>query len=55
LPKSVHPSAKAAIAEITNAESAAHARKAITAFAADFGAKRASPRSGAGRWCGDKC
>jgi len=39
LPKSAQPSAKAAIAEITNAESAAHARKAITAFAGDFGAK----------------
>ena len=39
LPKSAHPSAKAALAEIYNAEDKAHALVAIKAFEADFGAK----------------
>jgi putative transposase len=39
LPKSAHPGAKAALAEIYNAEDAEHARKAVKAFEADYGAK----------------
>ena len=39
LPKSVHPSAKAALAEIYNAEDKRHALVAIKAFEVDFGAK----------------
>ena len=39
LPKSAHPGAKAALAEIYNAEDAEHARTAVTAFERDFGAK----------------
>ena len=39
LPKSAHPSAKAALAEIYNAEDKAHALKAVKAFEADYGAK----------------
>lgn len=39
LPKSAHPSAKAALAEIYNAEDKAHAVAAVKAFEADFGAK----------------
>jgi len=39
LPKSAHPGAKAALAEIYNAEDREHAVKAITAFEADYGAK----------------
>ena len=39
LPKSAHPSAKAALAEIYNAEDKTHALAAVTAFEADFGAK----------------
>ena len=39
LPKSAHPGAKAALAEIFNAEDAEHARKAATAFADLYGAK----------------
>jgi len=39
LPKSAHPGAKAALAEIYNAEDAEHARTAVTTFEADFGAK----------------
>jgi putative transposase len=38
LPKSAHPGAKAALAEIYNAEDHDHAMKAIKAFEADFGA-----------------
>jgi putative transposase len=39
LPKSAHPGAKAALAEIFNAEDAEHARKAAKAFDASYGAK----------------
>src|SRR5277367_2103219 len=39
LPKSAHPAAKAALAEIYNAEDKAHALTAIKAFEADYGAK----------------
>ena len=39
LPKSAHPSAKAALAEIYNAEDTIHATAAVKAFEADFGAK----------------
>ena len=39
LPKSAHPSAKAALAEIYNAEDKTHATAAVKAFEADFGAK----------------
>jgi transposase-like protein len=39
LPKSAHPGAKAALAEIYNAEDKDHAVKAAKAFAADYGAK----------------
>jgi putative transposase len=39
LPKSAHPSAKAALAEIYNAEDKQHALAAVKAFEADFGAK----------------
>ena len=39
LPKSAHPSAKAALAEIYNAEDKAHALVAVKAFEIDFGAK----------------
>src|SRR5674476_782585 len=39
LPKSAHPSAKAALAEIYNAEDKTHAVAAVKAFEADFGAK----------------
>jgi len=39
LPRSAHPGAKAALAEIYNAEDAEHARTAVTAFERDFGAK----------------
>jgi transposase-like protein len=39
LPKSAHPSAKAALAEIYNAEDKTHALAAVKAFEADFGAK----------------
>jgi transposase-like protein len=39
LPKSAHPSAKAALAEIYNAEDRGHALKAVKTFAADYGAK----------------
>ena len=39
LPKSAHPGAKAALAEIFNAEDKDHARKAATAFEAGYGAK----------------
>src|ERR687897_240402 len=39
LPKSAHPAAKRALAEIYNAEDKTHARVAAQAFAADFGAK----------------
>lgn len=39
LPKSVHPSARRALAEIRDAEDRAHAEAAIKAFANDFGAK----------------
>jgi putative transposase len=39
LPKSSHPGAKKALAEIYNAEDRAHAVKAVNAFAADYGAK----------------
>jgi putative transposase len=39
LPKSVHSRAKSAIKEITCAENKAEARKAVEAFAAEFGAK----------------
>lgn len=39
LPKSAQPGAKAALAEIYNAEDAQHARKAAQAFAADYGTK----------------
>ncbi len=39
LPKSAHPSAKAALAEIWGAEDRTHAVAAVKAFEADFGAK----------------
>ena len=39
LPKSAHPSAKAALAEIYNAEDKQHALAAVKAFTIDFGAK----------------
>jgi transposase-like protein len=39
LPKSVHPAAKRALAEIYNAEDKTHARAAAKAFAAEFGTK----------------
>ena len=39
LPKSAHPAAKAALAEIYNAEDKTHATAAAKAFAAEFGAK----------------
>jgi putative transposase len=39
LPKSAHPGAKAALAEIYNAEDKDHAQKAVKAFEADYGAK----------------
>jgi transposase-like protein len=39
LPKSAHPSARAALAEIYNAEDKDHALAAAKAFAADYGAK----------------
>ena len=39
LPRSAHPGAKAALAEIYNAEDAEHARTAVTALERDFGAK----------------
>jgi len=39
LPKSAQPGAKAALAEIWNAEDKEHAKKAAKAFAADYGAK----------------
>ncbi|WP_139307058.1 IS256 family transposase [Modestobacter sp. DSM 44400] len=39
LPKSVHPGAKKALAEIYNAEDKTHARAAAKAFAATYGAK----------------
>jgi putative transposase len=39
LPKSAHPGAKAALAEIYNAEDKAHALAAVKAFEADYGTK----------------
>ena len=39
LPKSAHPGAKAALAEIYNAEDKDHAMRAVKAFDADYGAK----------------
>jgi putative transposase len=39
LPKSAHPGAKAALAEIYNADDRDHAMKAVKAFEADYGAK----------------
>jgi transposase-like protein len=39
LPKSAHPGAKSALAEIYNAEDKDHALKAVKAFEADYGAK----------------
>jgi hypothetical protein len=39
LPKSAHPGAKAALAEIYNAEDRDHALNAVKAFDADYGAK----------------
>ena len=39
LPKSAHPAAKRALAEIYNAEDKTHARAAARVFAAEFGAK----------------
>ncbi len=39
MPKSVHPRAKAALREITEAEDKPHAEKAIEAFAGEFSAK----------------
>ena len=44
LPKSAHPGAKAALAEIFNAEDKEHALKAAKAFEADYGAEW--PRAG---------
>jgi putative transposase len=39
LPKSAHPGAKLALAEIYNAEDRQHAEKAAKAFEADYGVK----------------
>jgi hypothetical protein len=39
LPKSAHAGAKAALADIRNAEDLEHARKAATAFENDYGKK----------------
>jgi transposase-like protein len=39
LPKSAHPGAKKALAEIWNAEDKDHARAAVKAFASAYGAK----------------
>jgi transposase-like protein len=39
LPKSAHPGAKKALAEIWNAEDKDHARAAVKALAATYGAK----------------
>ncbi len=39
LPKSMHPGAKAALAEIYNAEDKAHALQAVKAFEVNYGAK----------------
>ena len=39
VPKSAQPGAKAALAEIYNAEDREHAEKAVKAFEADYGAK----------------
>jgi putative transposase len=39
LPKSAHPGAKAALAEVFNAEDKDHARRAAKAFEVDYGAK----------------
>jgi transposase-like protein len=39
LPESAHPGAKKALAEVWNAEDRAHAEKAMTAFASQYGAK----------------
>ena len=39
LPKSAHPGAKAAIAEIWNAEDKSHARDAVKEFESTYGAK----------------
>jgi transposase-like protein len=39
LPKSAHPGAKKALAEIWNAEDREHARRAVAAFKAAYGAK----------------
>ncbi len=39
LPKSVHPAARRAVAEIRDAEDGAHAETAIKAFSAEFGVK----------------
>ena len=39
LPKSAHPGAKKALAEIWNAEDKQHALDAVTAFVAAYGAK----------------
>ena len=39
LPKSAHPGAKAALAQIYNAEDRDHALQAVKAFEADYGAK----------------
>jgi transposase-like protein len=39
LPKSAQPSARAALAEIYNAEDKTHAKAAAKAFAAEFGVK----------------
>src|SRR5947208_12079104 len=43
LPKSAHPRAKKALAEIWNAEDKDHARTAVKAFAAAYGAKSPKP------------
>jgi len=43
LPKSAHPGAKSALAEIYNAEDKAHAIKAVKAFEADYGARTTNP------------
>jgi transposase-like protein len=45
LPKSAHPGAKKALAEIWNAEDKDHARAAVKAFAAAYGAKFPQGRS----------
>ena len=39
LPKSAQPGAKASLAQIWNAEDKDHAKAAVKAFAADYGAK----------------